>query len=186
MASGTSRRENKIAESFIAKLLKLLKSANLDTKDLDQVLVCNGPGGFTSARIGVSAANALSFGLNIPTAGISLFDLFAQETFIFVTANPAETWVRFPGENPLFFSWEVLEKKLPPHFSFQGVLKDPWIKRLEKHGGKWKKGKLYRPNFSKIHFEMKIIKPWYYKEAHITWSKKHVPLYRLNADWKSG
>lgn len=186
MASSISHREDRIAESFISQLSKLLQSANGQTTDLDQILVCNGPGGFTSARIGVCAGNALSFGLKIPIAAISLFDLFPEETFTFVTANPAETWVRFPGKNPAFLTWQVLSEQLPTSFSFQGVLKDPWNKRLEEQGGKWKKKKLSPPDFSKAYFEMKMIKPWYYKEAHITWSEKHVPLYRLNTNRESG
>ena len=173
--SKTSRRADRITE----------KMAHFQTKNLDRILVCHGPGGFTSARIGVSAGNALSFGLDIPIGTVSLFDLFPGNNITFVTANQAETWVRLPGENPVFLTWEVLSGQLPPSFSFQGILKDPWIKRLEEHGGKWKKKKTSQPDLSSLDFKRKIIKPWYYKGAHITWSEKHAPLYRLNADRKS-
>lgn len=69
--------ENKIAEEIIKDkntfseqificIDKLLKSAKIDKKDLDFLVINHGPGSYTGLRIGISAMNALSFALEIP------------------------------------------------------------------------------------------------------------------------
>lgn len=45
---------------------KILKSKQLDFKNLTGVEVNTGPGSFTGLRVGVSVANALGFALQIP------------------------------------------------------------------------------------------------------------------------
>lgn len=48
---------------------KILKKNNINTKNLDEILVNAGPGSFTGTRVGVAIANALGFGLNIKVNG---------------------------------------------------------------------------------------------------------------------
>lgn len=51
---------------------ELLKEHNLTPKDLTEIEVNEGPGSFTGVRVGVSIANALAFGLNIPVNGTKI------------------------------------------------------------------------------------------------------------------
>jgi len=48
------------------KVEDLLKAAGKELKDLDGIIGFAGPGSFTGLRIGLTVANALSYGLDIP------------------------------------------------------------------------------------------------------------------------
>lgn len=49
----------------------IFKENNLDIKDLEKVIVINGPGSFTGIRIGLSIAKTLAYALNIKINTIS-------------------------------------------------------------------------------------------------------------------
>ena len=49
----------------------LFKENNLDIKDLDKIIVVNGPGSFTGIRIGLSIAKTIAYALNIKINTIS-------------------------------------------------------------------------------------------------------------------
>lgn len=57
------------SEKLLPAIDLLLKNNKASGK-LKGIGVVVGPGGFTSARIGVAVANALAYGLKIPVAGI--------------------------------------------------------------------------------------------------------------------
>lgn len=59
-----------LAETIHAKIKEVLDRQNKDLKDIEAVVCYKGPGSFTGLRIGLSVANALASGLNIPIAGI--------------------------------------------------------------------------------------------------------------------
>ncbi len=61
---------------FTEQIEKVLDNAGWTYKDLTHTACVVGPGGFTSLRVGVAAANALSYALGIPSCGIHLSDLF--------------------------------------------------------------------------------------------------------------
>lgn len=52
-------------------LIESLKEANIEVKDLNQIIVVNGPGSFTGVRIGVTIAKTLAYTLNIPIKVLS-------------------------------------------------------------------------------------------------------------------
>lgn len=58
-------------------LEKVLEKAKIEFKDLTNIAVVLGPGGFTSLRVAVTLANVLSDQLKIPIAGVHLSDLYA-------------------------------------------------------------------------------------------------------------
>lgn len=49
----------------------IFKENNLDIKDLEKVIVVNGPGSFTGIRIGISIAKTIAYALNIKINSIS-------------------------------------------------------------------------------------------------------------------
>lgn len=52
-------------------IASLFDDNNLNIKDLEKIIVVNGPGSFTGIRIGLSIAKTISYALNIPIKTIS-------------------------------------------------------------------------------------------------------------------
>ena len=55
-----------LTDTIHTKLDELLRSQSFSFHDIKGILVFKGPGSFTGLRIGISVANALAYGLNIP------------------------------------------------------------------------------------------------------------------------
>jgi len=60
----------KLAEELVGKIEKMLSENGKLINSVVDILVHNGPGGFSTLRIGVTAANTLGFGLGVPVFGI--------------------------------------------------------------------------------------------------------------------
>ncbi len=58
-----------LAETIHQKIEELLKACGKNWPDIQGIVGYKGPGSFTGLRIGLSVANALAYGLNIPTVG---------------------------------------------------------------------------------------------------------------------
>lgn len=58
-----------LAETLHHKIKKLLDNSGKQLKDIKGIVVFKGPGSFTGLRIGISAANALAYGLPAKIAG---------------------------------------------------------------------------------------------------------------------
>ena len=56
---------------LVPTIEEILKEQNIDTSDLSEVIVVNGPGSFTGIRLGITVAKTLSFTLNIPIKTIT-------------------------------------------------------------------------------------------------------------------
>ena len=68
-------KNNKISDTIIPSFTKVLKKIKINKK-FTKLLVCTGPGSYTSLRIGIAFMYALSFSKNIPLIGIPCFELF--------------------------------------------------------------------------------------------------------------
>jgi tRNA threonylcarbamoyladenosine biosynthesis protein TsaB len=58
--------DRQLAETIHLKIKELLQSQSYELDNLRGILVFKGPGSFTGLRIGISVANALAYGLEIP------------------------------------------------------------------------------------------------------------------------
>lgn len=54
------------SEGLIKELAEMLKDYSIDLKDIRGIAFCEGPGSFTSLRLGATMANVLAWSLNIP------------------------------------------------------------------------------------------------------------------------
>ncbi|MFH0854184.1 MAG: hypothetical protein V1891_01700 [bacterium] len=64
--------KNRQAEKIIGILDKFLKTNKISLKKISAIIGVTGPGKFTVTRLGVSIANALSYSLAVPPAGLRL------------------------------------------------------------------------------------------------------------------
>jgi tRNA threonylcarbamoyladenosine biosynthesis protein TsaB len=69
------RMEKSHGRLIIKKIGELFKSAGLNKDELQAIVVCTGPGSFTGLRIGLAAAKGIAVALNIPVAGVNLFEV---------------------------------------------------------------------------------------------------------------
>lgn len=75
---------------------KLLRLASVKSSDLSGVVVCAGPGGFTSLRVGVATAEGLAL-TGLPTWGYSAFNLRAR-TIRLLTKGSNPIWILLDGQ----------------------------------------------------------------------------------------
>lgn len=61
------------SDRLLPIILEFLAENKIEKKDLSLIAVSRGPGSFTGARIGLATAIGLKNGLNVPCAGISVF-----------------------------------------------------------------------------------------------------------------
>lgn len=58
-----------LSQQILARIQELLARNNKQIEDLTGIVVFKGPGSFTGLRIGISVANTLAYGNNIPVIG---------------------------------------------------------------------------------------------------------------------
>ncbi len=67
------RQDEKLTSTMDAAL----KAAKATLQKMDAIVVANGPGRFTSTRIGVTYANTLAWSIGKPVVAVTLFEAFA-------------------------------------------------------------------------------------------------------------
>lgn len=67
------------AQVTLLLIEKLLKETGTKREEIDKIKVRRGPGSFTGLRVGISIANALSFGLQVPVNNKKLGELETPE-----------------------------------------------------------------------------------------------------------
>jgi tRNA threonylcarbamoyladenosine biosynthesis protein TsaB len=89
----------------LADAEELLERAGAEPRELSRLVAGTGPGSFTGVRIGLAAARALAFALELPLAGVSTLDALAagapgampvvdagrREVFTLLDGSPAVT-----------------------------------------------------------------------------------------------
>jgi tRNA threonylcarbamoyladenosine biosynthesis protein TsaB len=68
--------------TLISAIAGLLESAGLELRNLDGIVVVNGPGSFTGVRVGVSAAKGLAQGAEIPVVALSRLEILARKSSV--------------------------------------------------------------------------------------------------------
>lgn len=60
-----------LSEEALPEIVSLFIQTNLTAKDIDKIIVVNGPGSFTGIRIGITIAKVYAWSLNIPITTIT-------------------------------------------------------------------------------------------------------------------
>ena len=60
-----------LSEVTLPKIVSMFEKAKIDPKEIDKIIVVNGPGSFTGIRIGITIAKVYAWSLNIKISTIS-------------------------------------------------------------------------------------------------------------------
>ncbi len=66
-----------LSEVALPKIVSMFQNNNLTAKDIDKILVVNGPGSFTGIRIGITIAKVYAWSLQIPISVVSSLEAMA-------------------------------------------------------------------------------------------------------------
>ena len=95
------KSSNKISDRIIPVFLKLQKESQLGDK-INKLVVCTGPGSYTSLRVGIAFMYGISYSKKIPLIGITCFDLFQfaipksniKKTLMFMCSSNDQKFIR--------------------------------------------------------------------------------------------
>lgn len=136
------------AEKLHTFIEALLKSENLETKDLDAIAVGKGPGSYTGLRIGVSTAKGLAYAIDKPLISVDTLQALSKSIVIdnglivpMIDARRLEVYSAIFNQNHEYTrtaeaeiidekSYQTLLKEQPIHFLGDGAFK---CKELIKH-----------------------------------------------------
>ena len=71
VSSIKKKYEKDLSKEALPKIIELFDEADITPKDLDKIIVVNGPGSFTGIRIGITIAKTIAWALNINITPIS-------------------------------------------------------------------------------------------------------------------
>ena len=66
-----------LSEVVVPKIVSMFQENNIEPKDIDKIIVLNGPGSFTGIRIGITIAKVYAWSLNIPITTIDSLSAMA-------------------------------------------------------------------------------------------------------------
>ena len=69
-----------LSEKALPEIVNLFTTSNLVAKDIDRIVVVDGPGSFTGIRIGITIAKVYAWSLNIPIVPISALEAMSIST----------------------------------------------------------------------------------------------------------
>ncbi len=79
-----------LSDGLLTHIELLIKKNKLDFKDLTGVIVYEGPGSFTSLRIGLMVSNTIAYAQNIPIVGATGDDWVRDGLAKLQTAKPGD------------------------------------------------------------------------------------------------
>jgi len=160
---------------LVTAIENLLTKHNKTYQDLIQLLCINGPGGFTTLRIFVSACNALSYSLNIPQAAMG-----AHQWYLSNNSNPNTIWLHSTKRDQLFIATDENQDPQLIHLNeLPTLLKEKSVAigdLIEEHQTIIKKAGLtyikpevkpdsIRATIENTTFKQGLIEPWYGREG---------------------
>ena len=66
-----------LSEEALPEIVEMFEKSKIDPKDINKIIVVNGPGSFTGIRIGITIAKVYAWSLNIPITSISALEAMA-------------------------------------------------------------------------------------------------------------
>lgn len=96
--------KNSHSEKIFTSIEYVLKSANIEIKDIGEVAVSIGPGSFTGLRIGLSAAKGIAMGGNLSIVPVPTFDAIALQAARYFTKDTGIIIAERVNTDEVYFS----------------------------------------------------------------------------------
>lgn len=125
-----------LSEESLPSIAELFNKANLNPKDIDKIIVVNGPGSFTGIRIGITIAKVYAWSLGIPITTISSLEammLSSKKETVHVPVIDARRKYVFAGIYnkdyeqllaPQYITLEKLQNKLQEFDAYSIITND--------------------------------------------------------------
>ena len=132
-----------LSEIALPKIVEMFTKNNLSPKDVDKIIVVEGPGSFTGIRIGITIAKVYAWSLNIPITTITSLEAMAtssKENKIHVpilNARRGYVYGAIYGENgevlhkPQHIKWEELKQEVEKLNNYELISNDEFEEELE-------------------------------------------------------
>lgn len=117
------------SETIFPELIRLMKEANWESDDIDEVVITDGPGSYTGVRIAMSIAKVLCTRKHIPLYAISTLQLYAglkEDAFVMLDARSSRAYTGvldkgvFVEKEQILTLEEIKEKIEVNHYSLYG------------------------------------------------------------------
>ena len=119
-----------LSEVALPKIVEMFNKNKLTAKDIDKIIVVNGPGSFTGIRIGITIAKVYAWSLNIPITTISSLEAMAlsseKKTNHIPIINARRGYV-FGA----IYDQNLNEILKPQHIKLEDLMKE--VKKLDKY-----------------------------------------------------
>lgn len=66
-----------LSEMALPRIVEMFEKTKLNARDINKIIVVNGPGSFTGIRVGLTIAKVFAWGLNIPITTITSLEAMA-------------------------------------------------------------------------------------------------------------
>ena len=136
------------ASYILPKIEEMLKKNNISLKDIQSIGCINGPGNFTSLRIGIIIVNTLSYLLKIKTFSIDFLSFYKQIFFSF-----------YKDKNKILFYFKIGSLK---DILYGNLYKDKAILNYKEYlNKKIDISKIQSPILTSKYYELKLNKASY-------------------------
>ncbi len=136
IAKISTKYDQTLSEVALLEISKMFKKANIEPKQINKIIVVNGPGSFTGIRVGVTIAKTYAWSLNIPITTIMSLEAMAVSSNVkgykipLIDARRGYVFAAIYDENnieifkPQHIELTALEEKLSTLSPFQYITND--------------------------------------------------------------
>lgn len=143
-----------LSEVALPKIVEMFQKNNLSPKDVDKIIVVNGPGSFTGVRIGITISKVYAWSSNIPITTITSLEAMALSSnnnkvhVPIINARRGYVYTAIYDTNmdvilkPVHIKFDELKEKLKDINDYEFISNDEFDEELDLVS--------YTPNYEKI------------------------------------
>ena len=145
VASVAEEYGQSLSEIALPKIVEMFEQNNLSPKDVDKIIVVNGPGSFTGIRIGITIAKVYAWSLKLPITTISSLEAMSisskenKKHIPILNARRGYVYGAIYDENqnvihkPQHIKWEELKQEIDQLDNYELISNDEFDEELKLH-----------------------------------------------------